>query len=128
MVRRHIVRPLLLVVALAAAAPLTACYVQTRAAVVVDAPPPRVRRVQVEPRPGYLWVDGHWISRGGRWVWRDGHWVRSRPDHAYVQGRWIKRSGRWHWVEPRWERRSARERRQVREGREPVRDHRGGRR
>lgn len=129
MVRRHIVRSLLFALSLTAIAPLAACYVQTRGAVVVDAPPPPPRPVYVQPRAGFLWVDGYWVSRGGRWAWRDGYWVRSRPGHGYVQGRWIKASGRWHWVEPRWERRArrgnVRVRGEVRERRAPVRDHRG---
>ena len=99
MVRRHLVRPLLLALAVAAAAPLGACYVQTRGAVVVDAPPPRARRVRVEPRPGYIWVDGFWVSQGGRWAWRDGYWVRSRPNQIYVEGRiqtreWTDKEGK----------------------------------
>jgi hypothetical protein len=80
------------------------CYVEAQTAVVVDAPPPPPRRTIVEHRPGHVWVEGAWVSRGGRWVWSRGTWVRARPGHVYVQGLWMRRSGRWHWVEPRWQR------------------------
>lgn len=26
------------------------------------------------PRPGVVWVDGHWKKAHGGWVWIDGHW------------------------------------------------------
>jgi hypothetical protein len=78
---------------------------QVQTEVVVDAPPPPPRRTIVEHRPGHVWVEGAWVSRGNRWVWNRGTWVRARPGHLYVQGQWMRRSGRWHWVEPRWERR-----------------------
>jgi WXXGXW repeat (2 copies) len=78
---------------------------RSQTAVVVDAPPPPPRRTIVEPRPGYVWAEGAWVSRDDRWVWNRGTWVRARPGHLYVQGRWMRRAGRWHWVEPRWERR-----------------------
>ncbi len=101
--RGHVARSLVLAVGVSASAPALGCYVEVRSAVVVDAPPPPPRRVQVHARPGYVWVEGSWLSRGGRWAWRKGHWLRARPGHIYVQGRWVRRGGRWHWVEPRWE-------------------------
>jgi hypothetical protein len=104
--RGHVARSLLLAAGVSASAPVLGCHVEVRSAVVVDAPPPPPRRVEVDARPGHVWVDGSWVSRGGRWVWRDGHWLRGRPGHIHVQGRWVRRGGRWHWVEPRWEARA----------------------
>ena len=127
MSRNLTLRSLLLLVGFSAVLPLMGgCYVQTRGAVVVDGPPPPPRHVVVEARPGFVWVDGVWISRGGRWVWRDGYYQRGRPGYLYVQGRWTRGGGRYHWVEPRWEAR-ARYRGSVR-GRVDVRDHRTYRR
>jgi len=120
--RARITRTLLLALGVSGSAPLVGCQVQTRGAVVVDAPPPPPRHVHVEARPGYVWVDGYWVSRGAHWAWRDGHWERGRPGHIYVQGTWARRAGRWHWVEPRWERRAHRGR--VR-GHVELRDDRG---
>ena len=31
------------------------------------------------PRPGQMWVAGHWQQHGPRAVWQPGHWERSRP-------------------------------------------------
>ncbi len=101
--RGQVARSLVLAVGVSASAPVLGCHVQVRSAVVVDAPPPPHRRVHVDARPGHVWVEGSWVSRGGHWVWRDGYWLRARPGHIYVQGRWVHRAGRWHWVEPRWE-------------------------
>jgi len=28
----------------------------------------------VAPRPGAMWVPGHWVRRPRGWVWRPGHW------------------------------------------------------
>lgn len=101
--RGQVARCLVLALGMASLSLLGGCYVQARSAVVVDAPPPPPHVVQVDTRPGMVWVDGWWVSSGGRWVWRDGYWVRARPGHIYVQGNWVHRAGRWHWVEPRWE-------------------------
>src|SRR5262249_4651004 len=65
-------------------------------------PPPRPRAVRVVPRqpgPGYVWVDGYWSARNGRYAWRDGYWARpSYPDSYWVapyyeNGRYCE--GRW---------------------------------
>jgi hypothetical protein len=104
MARKHMV--LLVAFSIGGTAPLLAsgCVVTTRGAVVVDSPPPRARVEVVQARPGYVWVDGYWANRGGRWVWRGGYWQPERAGYVYVQGRWLNRGGRWHWVEPRWDR------------------------
>lgn len=120
--RRQVVRCLLLAVGISASAALGGCVVQTRGAVVVDAPPPPPRPVRIVARPGLVWVDGVWVSRGSRWVWRDGYWLRSRPGYVYVQGQWTRRGGRWHWVEPRWQ--TGRQVRGRVGGRVELRDHR----
>ena len=58
-------------------------------------PPPRYGIVGVAPGPGYLWADGFWDLRGGRWFWVNGSW--RRPPHR----RWNPMtkqpwdSGRW---------------------------------
>jgi YXWGXW repeat-containing protein len=67
---------------------LAACYV-SEGAYVETAPPP-ARVVVVDPRPGYLWIDGRWDWSGGRWIWVDGYWDVARPGFAYVQGGWVR--------------------------------------
>ena len=118
MSRRHSRSLTTIVLAIGLATSLGAggCYVYTRGAVVVDEQPPPPRHVRVIARPGFVWVQGSWIRREGRWVWHDGHWQRSRAGYLYVQGRWERRGGRYHWVEPHWQARRSRVRQ--------VRDHR----
>jgi hypothetical protein len=68
---------------------------------VQDEPPaPRVETLEV--RPGFVFISGRWVNRGGRWDWRPGYYERERVGYAWEQGRWETR-GRSHvWVEGRW--------------------------
>lgn len=98
-----------LIALLFAATLVPACYVQGSARVhgpvavveVEEAPPPP-RRVVVESRPGFVWIEGRYVYRHRRYVWVDGRWERSRPHHRWVQGRWERRGRRHVWVEGRW--------------------------
>jgi hypothetical protein len=97
-----------------------ACLVEARghvaapvAVVEVEEEPPPPRRVEVEARPGFLFIEGHWYRSGSRWVWQDGHWERTRRDRVWVQGRWERRGRRHVWIEGEW-----------RAGGNVVRDHR----
>ena len=100
------------------------CFVEARGRVVgppppvvavdveVEEEPPPPRTVVVETRPGFVFIEGRWFRRHGRWEWNDGHWERERAGYYWVPGRWDRR-GRHHvWVEGSW-----------RSG-GPVRDHR----
>ena len=79
------------------------CHAEVGVAVVVDSPPPPDRTREMPERPGFVWVRGQWLRRGGAWEWRRGYWVRARPGLTYVQGEWVRRANRWHWIEPRWQ-------------------------
>jgi hypothetical protein len=84
----------------------TACVgrVGYRGAVVVRSEPPPPRRVYVEPRAGYVWIDGRWVwdDYSAEWVWYDGYWVPEQRGYYYVAGRWDYRGDRYVWVQPRW--------------------------
>jgi YXWGXW repeat-containing protein len=70
--------------------------------VEVEEEPPPPRRVVVETRPGFVFVEGRWYRRGGHWEWADGRWERERVGHVWVPGRWERR-GRHHvWIEGSW--------------------------
>ncbi len=101
-----------------------AAYVSGPVAVVeVEEEPPPPRVVVVQPRPGFVWVEGRWVRRGGRWDWNDGHYERVRSGHVWVQGRWERRGNRHVWVEGRWTQGAAQEHRDHRDRRD-HRDHR----
>jgi hypothetical protein len=59
-----------------------------RAGVVIGPPPPPpvYGAVGYAPGPGYVWTDGFYDLRGGRWVWVNGHWARP----PYRGGRWVR--------------------------------------
>ena len=87
------------------------CVVEARGHVAAPAPvavveveeePPPPRAVVVETRPGFIFVQGRWERRGGRWVWNDGHWERERRGYVWEPGRWETRGRRHVWVEGSW--------------------------
>jgi WXXGXW repeat (2 copies) len=93
----------------------------TYGVVITDAPPPP-RYVEVAPRPGFVWIQGRWDYRGGRYVWMNGRWERERAGYYYAPGRWDRRGNGYVWVGGNWNRGAAREhRREVRQERRDVR-------
>jgi len=70
--------------------------------VEADEEPPPPRQVVVETRPGFIFIEGHWVRHGGRWEWSDGHWERQRTNYVWVQGHWERRGRRSVWVEGEW--------------------------
>ena len=71
----------------------------------VNTPPPAVRYEPVpDPRPGYVWSNGHWRHDGSQHVWSAGEWQAARPGYSYVQPRWVESSGRYGYQAPRWDR------------------------
>jgi len=70
--------------------------------VIVEAPPPRPRRVVVRPEPpcvGAIWVEGYWRYTGARFVWVRGHWIPPRHGYRFVQPRWHVHAG-YHYYTP----------------------------
>lgn len=82
----------------------TGCVGRTQGTIrlVAEVPPPAPRQVQVQERPGYVWIRGHWVRYDGGWVWQEGYWVRDRPGYVYVPGHWERRGARYVWIPPRW--------------------------
>ena len=73
----------------------------TYGVVVTEAPPPP-RYVEVAPRPGFVWIQGRWDYRGGRYVWMNGRWERERAGYVYAPGRWDHRGNGYVWVNGGW--------------------------
>jgi outer membrane lipoprotein SlyB len=70
--------------------------------VAQEPPPPRVETVVIAPGPGYVWIGGEWVWRGG-WVWMGGHWgYPPYPGAIWVHSTWHRGSRGWsrsggHW-------------------------------
>jgi len=68
-----------------------------------DAPPPRRDERHDANRPGYVWVDGDWDWKGGKYEWTAGHWERERAGKRWRASRWEQRDGAWARVDGDWE-------------------------
>lgn len=89
---------------LLAAGALTACasrpYGYYR---VPPPPPPPAYGVVGAPGPDFVWTDGFWDLRGGRWFWVGGRWVRPpRPRAIWVPGYWGRHDGGWRFHRGYW--------------------------
>jgi hypothetical protein len=69
---------------------------------IVAETPPAPRHVVVDVRPGFVWIEGHWVRSAGNWSWIDGYWVAERPGYLYVQGTWVRDGSRWRWRAGEW--------------------------
>ena len=82
---------------------LSACVVEpAQAAIVRVAPPPPQVEVVPAPRPGFVWDNGHWVWRYGRYEWVPGHWRRIHVGYHWVPGHWGARGGGWVWIGGHW--------------------------
>jgi len=99
-------RYLLLSGVLAASSLLAGCASHAYVAAYVPGPPPRpyaMGAVGYAPGPGYVWADGFWDLRGGRWAWSEGHWMRPPRARAYwVAPRWVQTNHGWRRMEGHW--------------------------
>ncbi len=54
--------------------------------------PPKARTVKVvrpaRPYRSAVWVSGHHVYKGGRYVWLDGYWVKRKSGFVYIQPHW----------------------------------------
>jgi hypothetical protein len=68
----------------------------------VAPPPPLQETIIVAPGPGYVWVAGDWVWRGG-WIWLGGHWViPPRPGAIWVRGYWRGGPHGWRQMPGHW--------------------------
>ena len=95
----------------ATALTVPACAGSGRATIVAtsyEEPPPAPRAEYVSYRPGYVWVQGHWMrDYNGRYRWQSGYFVRERPGYVYAPGRWERRGRQYHWVDGGWQTQSS---------------------
>lgn len=79
-------------------------HVAPVAVVEVEEAPPPPRQERIIYRPGFVWIEGRWAYRGGRYVWIDGRYERERRGHRWVQGHWERRGRRHVWIDGHWAR------------------------
>lgn len=70
---------------------------------VSQIPPPPPRPEDGSPKPGFVWMRGHWYPLEGAWEWADGRYLKERPGMMWLDGRWEMSAGEWHFVPGRWE-------------------------
>jgi hypothetical protein len=63
-------------------------------------PPPAFE--EVRPRRGYVWVEGGFEWRHGRYVRLPGHWERERMGRRWQPGRWEVAGDHYVWVRGAW--------------------------
>ncbi len=89
-----------------ASSALTACASQAYVAYQVPPPPSApyaVGAVGYAPGPGFVWVDGFWDLRGGRWAWAPGEWRRPPRAHAvWVRSYWEPRGHSYRFHRGHW--------------------------
>jgi len=69
--------------------------------VVTARPEPPVYVRPVPPHPGWVWVDGDWYWRGGRYVYRQGYWAEPRG-RVWIGGGWEHRGHGYYWRRGHW--------------------------
>jgi hypothetical protein len=70
--------------------------------VAFNEPPPPPPIEQVSPRPGWVWVEGGYEWRHGRYRPLPGHWERERTDRRWRTGRWYWRGNHYEWIPGGW--------------------------
>jgi hypothetical protein len=97
------IRKTILAAILAASFGSIATPASAQIVVRIGPPPPRVE-VAPPPRPGSVWVAGHWEWRNNRHQWIAGTWIRERRGYVYSQPAWVERDGRWYHSRGNWKR------------------------
>src|SRR5205809_39528 len=67
-----------------------------------EAPPPRGEG-RMAPRPGFVWIRGHWDWQNGQYAWVAGRYEPVRNGRRWRDVRWEQRGGEWVRVDGDWE-------------------------
>ena len=64
---------------------------------------PVIRVRPISPSRAHIWVDGEYVWRGGRYVYTDGYWAMPpRPGFIWIRGHWKETRRGWKWVPGHW--------------------------
>jgi hypothetical protein len=74
------------------------------AQIVVSIHPPRPHYVRVvAPSPRHVWIDEEWTPHGDHYEFSGGHWaLPPRPGLVWVSGHWSHRGRGDFWVPGHW--------------------------
>ena len=93
---KRFISPLLAIILLLSAAGCSSGhYVSAQPETVVVARP-------AQPGPNYVWIDGDYYWRGGRYVQRPGYWVAPRAGRVWHSGGWVNNAHGYYWRRGRW--------------------------
>ncbi|MFI5129467.1 MAG: YXWGXW repeat-containing protein [Chitinophagales bacterium] len=68
---------------------------------VSSRPEPPYYSRPMSPGPGYVWINGDWYARSGRYHWREGYWRRS-GNRVWISGNWQSRPNGYYWRRGYW--------------------------
>lgn len=71
--------------------------------VVAEQPVAPVYTRPEEPGPGYIWVEGNWHWRSGKYVFENGDWVKPKQNKTWVTGSWMKTDKGYYWQKGYWQ-------------------------
>ncbi len=54
------------------------------------------------PGTGYMWVDGDYNWRGGRYVYQPGYWARPHGSRTWRTGSWVQGPHGYYWRRGGW--------------------------
>ncbi|MGN6568725.1 MAG: hypothetical protein ACTHJ0_12265 [Flavipsychrobacter sp.] len=83
---------------------MTCLSYHSNAQLIVNIRPARPVYVRpVAPSPRHVWVDEEWRERNGHYEFAGGHWVAApRPGAMWVPGHWVRRPRGWFWRPGHW--------------------------
>lgn len=63
---------------------------------------PIIKYKKVKHSKHYIWIDGEWIYRNGRYEYVEGYWCAPRRGYRYVPGYWHKNNNGHSWNAGIW--------------------------
>ncbi|NDC42794.1 MAG: hypothetical protein EBZ77_14800 [Chitinophagia bacterium] len=55
------------------------------------------------PTPRHVWIEEEWVPSGGTYIFRGGRWMAPpRPGLVWVTGHWRHRRRGWVWIPGHW--------------------------
>ncbi len=86
-----------------ALAQLPVSFTGVQVPITMAPPAPQAESQTPQPGPGFLWIAGHWLWNGVRYIWNPGCWRRPPEDNdAWEAPRWTQYDGGWRYLPGHW--------------------------